>query len=120
MAVFMDKNADITTLKGIGEKNAKLFAKVGVCNVAQLIEYFPRAYEKPEKICPVAECAEGETAAVRVMMNGTMSSRKVRNLTISKVTAADESGQLQLTIFNMPYLKNSLKRGTWYVLRGIV
>lgn len=116
----MDKNADITTLKGIGEKNAKLFAKVGVCNVLQLVEYFPRAYEKPEKIRPIAECMEGETAAVRVMMNGTMTGRKVRNLTISNVTAADESGQLQLTFFNMPYLKKSLKKSTWYVLRGTV
>lgn len=116
----MDRNADIKSLKGIGEKNAKLFQRIGVENLTQLIEYFPKSYEKPEQICKVMDCREGEYAAVRVRLTGSFTTRKVRNLTISNLTAADESGNLYLTFFNMPFLKNSLKRGIWYVLRGMI
>ncbi|MBO5291698.1 MAG: ATP-dependent DNA helicase RecG [Lachnospiraceae bacterium] len=116
----MEKTTDIRELKGIGEKSAKLFAKVGVYNLVQLAEYFPRTYEVPEQVRAVCECREGEAAAVRVMMNGSFTTRKVRNLSVSNTTAADESGQLSLTFFNMPFLKNSLRRGTFYILRGMV
>ncbi|HBE85130.1 MAG TPA: hypothetical protein DDW53_06225, partial [Lachnoclostridium sp.] len=33
----------IDSLKGIGEKTGKLFQKVGVITVGDLLEYYPRA-----------------------------------------------------------------------------
>ena len=35
----------LTTLKGIGEKTEKLFAKVGIYNLQQLLHYYPRDYD---------------------------------------------------------------------------
>ncbi len=35
-------------------------------------------------------------------------------------TVQDASGSLQMTYFNMPYLKNSLKKGTFYVFHGLL
>ena len=35
----------ITSLKGIGEKTAKLFAKLGVETVEELLHDYPRAYD---------------------------------------------------------------------------
>ena len=39
----------ITSLKGIGEKTAKLFAKLGVETVEELLHDYPRAYDAYEK-----------------------------------------------------------------------
>ena len=38
----------IDTLKGIGDKTGKLFYKVGVETVDDLLEYYPRAYDTYE------------------------------------------------------------------------
>ena len=35
---------NITAVKGIGEKTAKLFQKIGVGTVEELLHYYPRAY----------------------------------------------------------------------------
>ncbi len=36
---------DIQYLKGVGEKRAKLFAKIGAPTVGDLLRLYPRAYE---------------------------------------------------------------------------
>ena len=38
----MNKNAGISTLKGIGEKTEKLFLKLGVATVDDLLHYYPQ------------------------------------------------------------------------------
>lgn len=116
----METSADLQSLKGIGEKSAGLFHRIGVNNLMQLMEYYPRDYEKPEPVREIQNCREGEICAVRIQFTGSFSTRKVRNLSVSNTAAADESGTLAVTFFNMPFLKKSLKRGTWYVLRGLV
>ena len=43
----------LRTLKGVGEKTEKLFAKIGVTDMESLLSYYPRnydAYEEPVEI----------------------------------------------------------------------
>ena len=35
----------VETLKGVGEKTGKLFAKLGIHTIDQLLKYYPRAYD---------------------------------------------------------------------------
>ena len=44
-ASYLLTDKKVTSLKGIGEKNEKLFEKVGVTNLNQLLHFYPRAYE---------------------------------------------------------------------------
>ena len=37
-----DLNTDVRYIKGIGEKKAQAFNKLGVCSLYDLISYFPR------------------------------------------------------------------------------
>ena len=39
----------VTSLKGIGEKTAGLFARLGVCTVEDLLHDYPRAYDAYEE-----------------------------------------------------------------------
>ena len=41
----MRENESIRALKGVGEKTEKLFQKVGVSTVGQLLRYYPRDYD---------------------------------------------------------------------------
>ena len=36
----------ISSLKGIGEKTAKSFARLGITTVEELLDYYPRDYEE--------------------------------------------------------------------------
>ena len=41
----MDWNSDLTGIKGIGEKTVKLFHKLEIYTVRDLLYYFPKDYE---------------------------------------------------------------------------
>lgn len=111
---------DITSLKGIGEKTAKLFARLGITTTEELLYYYPRDYDKFESPVMIAEAPIGERAAIRGVITGNMASKHVRNLNILNFTVQDASGMIQMTYFNMPYLKNTLKKGSFYIFRGLV
>ena len=60
---MIDKTS-IKELKGIGEKTQRLFEKVGVSTVGDLIRYYPRGYDVYEEPIPVSELEEGRTQTV--------------------------------------------------------
>lgn len=109
---------DIKTLKGVGEKTAALFEKLHITTTEQLVGYYPRDYEQFAKPVSLEEAQPGEMAAVAGSIAGNVATRHVRGLSITTFQAACEGGTLHLTYFNMPYLKNSLKRGSLYIFRG--
>ena len=45
---------------------------------------------------------------------------KIRNLQVISITVADTTGRLAVAWFNAPYLKNTLKKGSCFILRGKV
>lgn len=111
---------EITALKGIGEKTAKLFYKLGITEAEDLLRYYPRDYEQFQQPLPIAEAAAGEKTAVCGVIIGNMATKHVRNLQILNAVVQDATGTVQVTFFNMPYLKNTLKKGVYYIFRGML
>ena len=62
------KNISIKNLKGIGDKNGSLFARLNIESVYDLIYYFPRTYKKLPELKNVSQINEGETVAIRLKM----------------------------------------------------
>jgi len=50
----MNEESVITEIKGIGEKNAKLYEKAGIKTVGELLRHYPKGYERFEEIKPIA------------------------------------------------------------------
>lgn len=111
---------NVSSLKGVGEKSSALFEKCGIRTVEDLLLYFPRDYDICEPIKNVSDLVPGEVSAVRVCLVGNMVFRPVRNLKILTFKAADVSGEMTITYFNMPYMRNNIKPGNYYVFRGLV
>ena len=107
-------------LKGVGEKTEKLFQKIGITTTDDLLHYYPRnydAYEEPEEIGSL----KGNTvAAIRATITTGVYVNKIRNLQVISITVADTTGRLAVAWFNAPYLKNTLKKGSCFILRGKV
>ena len=119
----MNKDAlkqTVVSLKGIGEKTGKLFEKCGITYIEDLLSYYPRTYDAFEKTIAVGDAVPGHICAVRCVITGNMMSRHVRNLAILSFDAADVTGKIRFTYFNMPYLRNSLKSGNYYIFRGML
>lgn len=111
---------NITILKGIGDKTAALFRRMGIETVEELLRFYPRDYDRLEEISRIAELKDGGRAVVRGTVCSGVSERKTGRLTISFSQAADDSGKMNLSFFNMPYIKKMLKKGAGYYFRGKV
>ncbi len=116
----LDRDTLMTELKGVGEKTGKLFEKLGIRTVGDLLEDYPREYDNFEDPVPIAQAVPGEVCAIHGAVTGIPNEKKVRSLHILNMTVSDGSGVLHLTFFNMPFLKKVLRRGGYYVFRGMV
>ncbi|MDR1735906.1 MAG: ATP-dependent DNA helicase RecG [Oscillospiraceae bacterium] len=112
---------DIQYLKGIGEKRAKLFARLGLFTLEDLLAFYPRGYEDRTDIRDIARVSPGESVCVRAIVGAPVSHHRVRaGLEVYKTRVFDETGTLYLTFFNAPYIKSALSTGAEYVFFGKV
>ena len=112
---------DISTLKGVGEKTAKLFHKLNIYSIEDLLLSVPRGftcYEEPKE--PTEADNEKMTAISAVPIAGSIVSKKTGryNIALAKVNCGNSV--VSVRFFNMPYIRNVLKPGMVYVLRGIL
>lgn len=114
----MAAEREIDSLKGIGEKTKQVFLKAGIATLEDLLAYYPRDYEAYEPVREIASLREGEIAAVRAVVTAPLSGRYIRGLNLTSGICRDHSGELMLTWFNMPYLKNSIRSGVSFIFRG--
>ena len=110
----------IRNLKGIGEKTEKLFAKIGVSTMRQLLHYYPRDYDAYQEPVTVRAVETGRIQAVRGTLTKLPEVKGVRNRSVITVILIEDSRRLQLTWFNMPFLRSTLKPGGSYIFRGRV
>ena len=105
-------------LKGVGEKTEKLFQKIGITTTDDLLHYYPRNYDIYEAPQEIAALKENSVAVIRGTITTGVYVNKIRNLQVISITASDTTGRLPVVWFNAPYLKNTLKKGSCFILRG--
>ena len=110
----------ITSLKGIGEKTGRLFEKLGVETVRELLEYYPRGYDAYEPPVAIGDLKPDSTAAVEGILKKDGDVRRFSRIAVTVAPLEDATGSLQLTWYNMPFLRTMLKAGSRYVFRGRV
>ena len=115
-----DNMQPVETLKGIGEKTAKLFEKVGVRTVDDLLHYYPRGYDTFEEPKPMGALEDGAVMAVDGCLKNGASGHHFGSASMVTASISDMTGKLLLVWYHMPYLKNTLKPGSRYIFRGKV
>ena len=114
------KNVSIKELKGVGDKNAALFARLGIENIYDLINYFPRTYKKMPPLSKVSELKEGEICAVKLKVSDDFYYKKTANNAVTTVSGSDATGKVMMAFFRVSYLRNILKPGSEWVFMGTV
>ncbi len=116
MALLQD---NIKTIKGIGEKKAQAFAKLGVVTLYDLLSFFPRRYEDRSQIVPIAGAEDGANVCISaVVADEPRLARIRRGMELVKFKVFDDSGMLEVTYFNQSWMKNNISRGEEYVFYG--
>lgn len=111
-------DSPITSIKGIGEKTATLFHRVGVHTVGELLSYYPRTYDVYEKPVTFANLKTEQIQAVTGFLKKTPSVTKTKRYAVTTVVLEEFGEYLHLSWFNMPFLKNVLIPGNTYIFRG--
>lgn len=112
--------SNIREIKGVGDKTAALFAGIGVETVGDLLSYYPRDYDAYLPPVTVQELVPGEVQAVSLLVQANGSTVHAGGYRITNFRAADATGQIRLTYYNMPYLVRSLRAGSVHIFRGKV
>lgn len=114
----MNRDSNITEIKGIGEKTAALFLKLNIETVGDILLHYPRTYVQFPPAKYANEVTEQETAAVLGRVRKTPVVRRTRNMPITVTNIGAQDGEIELIWFRMPYIKNNLKPGNTYVFYG--
>lgn len=106
-------------LKGVGEKRALLYAKLGVHSCLDLLEYYPRAYLDFSSPYPIQKAPNGEVCAVKASVVKKSAEQRIRKgLSVFKVIVTDMINDMTVTFFNTKYTVDALKEGEEYIFYG--
>lgn len=119
MDQFLER--DIQYLKGVGDKRARLFHKLGIFVVGDLVRYYPRTYEDWSVTTPAAQAPEGTTVCVQATMVTPMRTHLIRKgMTLYKADFTDGETLIHVTLFNTKFLAEKLRMYQDYLLLGKV
>ena len=116
----MRKEDSIQTIKGIGEKTAESFARLGIFTIDDLLHTYPRNYLSYEEPVAIREAAVGERHAIRAMITSYVTVKQVQSLKLTILTVSDGDMTMHMTWFNQPFLRNVFHKGDSYIFVGTV
>ena len=95
----MRKEDSIQTIKGIGEKTAESFARLGIFTIDDLLHTYPRNYLSYEEPVCIRDAAVGERHAIRAMITSYVTVKQVRSLKLTILTVSDGDMTMHMTWF---------------------
>lgn len=107
-------------LKNVGPQRGKLFSKMGIKTIEDLLEYYPKRYEDRRLIKKNNQIQINQVETVRGFVKDIEEFKPRHNLSILKAWIEDETGLVPAVWFNQKYVKNQLKRGTEVIVHGKV
>lgn len=114
----MKESDSLTYLKGVGEKRAALFRRLGIENVGDLLRFFPRDYTDFTAPAPISELSPEETAVFSGVVIKKLHPYISRTVSIFKVVVSDNTDNVLITFFNSKYSFDRLIEGREYVFTG--
>jgi len=110
---------DIRYLKGVGEKRAEGFKKLGIDTAEKLLYFFPRDYEDRTKFKTISEVIAGESVCIEAVPFSAVHERRIRkNLSVYTLLLTDDTGSFTAVWYNNRFVKDKFVPGEKYVFFG--
>ena len=117
----MPLNDSIRTLKGVGEKRAALYEKLGIRTLLDLVGHYPRGYEDWSSPTLISYARPGVPCCIRAWVATAPTEHRVRKgMTLYRFRVTDGYAQMQVTLFNNPYAAAKVHRDQEILLYGTV
>ncbi|MBI2174766.1 MAG: ATP-dependent DNA helicase RecG [Candidatus Omnitrophica bacterium] len=110
----------IRFVKGVGPQRMEQLARLGIETLEDACYYAPRRYEDRSCFAPIRNLVPGKTATIHGTVLSCTLTRIRAGRSLVKAELGDETGVLQVTWFNQPYLARQLKVGERLILYGKV
>ena len=110
----------VTDVKGVGPKKAEAFLRLGIENLSDVLELYPREYEDLRNRKRIFELTDGEKAVVTArVLNASLGRGFGRKRTLHVLTE-DDTGRMEVLFFNGTYLLPQFKAGNLFRFYGKV
>ncbi len=117
----MNSETSVRELKGVGERRAEQYARLGIHTVGDLCRYYPRTYENWASPIALCQAMPGEACCIRGYVIQAPTEYRVRKgMTLFRFKVSDGQDRVQVTLFNNPYAAKAVHYGEDILLYGIV
>jgi ATP-dependent DNA helicase RecG len=108
----------IQFLKGVGERRADAFKRMGVRTAGDLVYHIPHRYEDASTITAIKDVEPGHEVTIvgRVISKGVLPTRK--GLRIFQAVVKDATGMIEASWPGQPFLDRSIQKGDIHLLAG--
>ncbi|AVQ20235.1 DNA helicase RecG [Fusobacterium necrophorum subsp. funduliforme] len=106
--------------QGLDPKKYKGLKTLGIVTVHDLLYSFPRAYDNRSNLKTIGELHQEEYAVLHAKLLHVYTTPTRSGKRMTKATASDGSGLIEILWFGMPYLQKSLKLQEEYIFIGTV
>ena len=118
-------NSPVTVLRGVSTAREKLFSRLGIHTLYDLIHHYPVSHENRGNVVQTDEAPHGEYSSlvlevITPVTNARIKGGKGRAMTVQKFIAGDDGGGVKMTFFNAEYLKDVFCVGRKFRFYGIV
>ncbi len=115
----MELLSPVDTIKGVGEKITKLFNKLGVYTIEDILLFFPRTYLiYPEPVIPNLDSVDSLISIEGRLKTSPKAFRSKNRMEILSTAVYVGDITVDLVWFNSNYLKNTFEPGQVYVFYG--
>lgn len=113
-------NASIDSLPNTSSITIRKFKSLGINTYFDLLNYFPSRYEDYSVITKIADIQEGEIVTINGKITEAKNQYTQSRLTIQKVIVSDDTGIVEVSWFNQPYLIRVMRIGENISVAGLV
>lgn len=112
-------NAPTTVVRGIGQKQSELLAKLNLHTIEDMIYFFPRRYDDYSEMKLIKDLSYGEEVTIIAWIKSinTFTTRN-KNRKIIQVVVSDDTGSIQLLWFNQEYQLRYLRKNMFLSISG--
>ena len=117
--VALKLDSPVTDIRGISDKLAPRFRKLGVNTVRDMLYFFPRRhidYSKRQSVAAL-EVGQEQTVVANIWQTSEVRPGGRRS---AEAVIGDESGNMKVMWFNQPYMARQMRTGEQYVFSGRV
>ncbi|MEA3326369.1 MAG: ATP-dependent DNA helicase RecG [Chloroflexota bacterium] len=112
-------DAPTTSVRGVGEKQSQLLAKLDLYTIENMIYFFPHRYDDYSKLKLIKDLTYGEEVTILAWVkNASTFATRNKKRKIVQAIVSDNTGNIQLMWFNQEYHLRYLRKNTFLSISG--